>query len=197
VTADPATLPLDDKALLREIARFVGIDDAKAKDVIDDYRARRPGISGRDLFNVIASDHQYRRNAVEAAERKSKQGGAPAWLYEVTWKTPVLDGMLKTPHTICLPFVFGTTEIAKDFTGTGPDQTALTAAMMGAWIAFARTGNPNHGGLPDWTPYDAATRPTMVFDADCRVEKNPKPEDLTCINGCPPFVSDMQWPMPD
>ncbi len=196
ITADPATLPLDDAGLCREVARFVGIDEAKAKDLVAGYRESRTDASGRDLFNVIASDHQYRRNAIEAAERKSKQGGAPAWLYEVTWKTPVLGGMLKTPHTLCIPFVFGTTDIAKDFTGTGPEQDALTNAMMGAWIAFARTGNPNHAGLPDWTPYDATARPTMIFDADCRLARDPKPEDRVRINTCPQFVSDMQWPMP-
>jgi len=104
--------------------------------------------------------------------------------------------MLKTPHTLCLPFAFGTTDIAKDFTGTGPEQDALTRAMMGAWIAFARTGNPNHASLPDWTPYEAKTRPTMIFDADCRLARDPKPEDRVRINTCPQFVSDMQWPMP-
>ncbi len=196
ITADPKTLPLDPAQLVKEVARFVGIDAAKAEAVIAGYRESRPTASGRDLFNVIASDHQYRRNAVEAAERKAKQGGAPVWLYEFTWKTPVLDGMLKTPHTLCLPFVFGNTEIAKEFTGTGPRQEALTQAVMGAWIAFARSGNPNHAGLPSWTPYAAETRPTMIFDDDCRVALDPKPADLARINSCPPFVSDMQWPMP-
>jgi para-nitrobenzyl esterase len=195
ITADPASLPLDDAQLTAEVARFVGIGDDQARTVIAGYRADRPDASGRDLYNVIASDHMYRRNAVEAAERKAKQGGAPAYLYEVTWKTPVLGGMLKSPHTMCLPFVFGTTEIAKNFTGTGPEQEALTRAMMGAWIAFARTGDPNHAGLPDWTPYAADTRPTMIFDNDCRLEHDPKPEDRERINTCPQFVSDMQWPL--
>jgi para-nitrobenzyl esterase len=104
--------------------------------------------------------------------------------------------MLKTPHTMCLPFVFGTTDIAKDFVGAGPEQAALTKAVMGAWIAFARSGNPSHAGLPAWTPYEAATRPTMVFDNACRLALDPKPDDLARINRCPPFVSDMQWPMP-
>jgi hypothetical protein len=96
---------------------------------------------------------------------------------------------------MCLPFVFGTTDIAKDFVGAGPEQAALTKAVMGAWIAFARSGNPSHAGLPAWTPYEAATRPTMVFDNACRLALDPKPDDLARINRCPPFVSDMQWPM--
>ena len=104
--------------------------------------------------------------------------------------------MLKTPHTLCLPFVFGNTGIAKDFTGTGPQQQALTEAVMGAWIAFAQTGNPNHAGLPNWTPYDTARRPTMIFDDECYVAHDPKPVDRVRIDACPPFVSDMQFPMP-
>jgi hypothetical protein len=36
----------------------------------------------------------------------------------------------------------------------------------------------------------------MVFDDDCRIERNFKPEDLKAINACPQFVSDRQWPMP-
>lgn len=195
VTADPLTLPLDDAQLIHEIAHFVGIDAALAREVIADYRERRPAACGRDLFNIIASDHQYRRSAVEAAQRKAQRGGASAYLYEFTWKTPVLGGMLKTPHTMCLPFVFGTAEIAKDFVGTGPEQAALTKAVMGAWVAFARSGDPNHAELPAWAPYEASTRPTMIFDNDCRLEHNPKAKDLACINRCPPFVSDMQWPM--
>ncbi len=195
IVLDPKDLPMSEDKLLKAVARFVGIGADAARALITGYREDRPGISGRDLYNVISSDHMYRRNAIEAAELKIRQGGAPAWLYEFTWKTPALGGMLKTPHTMCLPFVFGNTEIAKEFTGTGPQQQALTEAVMGAWIAFARTGNPNHAGLPNWTPYDTAQRPTMIFDDDCYVARDPKPEDRVRINTCPQFVSDMQFPM--
>ena len=34
--------------------------------------------------------------------------------------------------------------------------------------AFARTGNPNNPRLPEWRPYDAATRTTMTIDLKCR-----------------------------
>ena len=93
--------------------------------------------------------------------------------------------------------MFGTTQAAEAFTGTGPRQDALTRKTMGAWIAFARSGNPNHADLPQWDTWSAEARPTMVFDDDCRIERNFKPEDLKAINACPPFVSDRQWPMPN
>ena len=64
----------------------------------------------------------YSRDTVQAAERKVKLGAANAFLYEFTWKTPVLDGILNTPHSLRTPFAFGNIRIAKDFVAKGPDQ---------------------------------------------------------------------------
>ena len=57
--------------------------------------------------------------------------------------------------------------------GTGPDRFALAERMSEAWVSFARTGNPNHAGLPAWPAFDAATRGTMVFDTECRAVNDP------------------------
>ena len=50
-----------------------------------------------------------------------------------------------------------------------PEAAALAAAVSDAWIAFAKSGNPNHKGLPEWPAYDARPgaarqRATMVLD---------------------------------
>jgi para-nitrobenzyl esterase len=49
-------------------------------------------------------------------------------------------------------------------TGGGADARALGALMSDAWIQFARTGNPNHPGMPHWEKFDAEKMPTMIFD---------------------------------
>ena len=41
----------------------------------------------------------------------------------------------------------------------------LAEAMHGAWIAFARTGKPDHPRLPAWPPYRREDRMTMRFDS--------------------------------
>ena len=46
--------------------------------------------------------------------------------------------------------------------------------MSEAFIAMAKTGNPNHPALPAWTPYDLTRRATMVFDADTRLVDDPR-----------------------
>ena len=54
----------------------------------------------------------------------------------------------------------------------------LSSAIHAAWAAFARTGNPNHGGLPSWPAYEAAGRPTMIFDEEPAVEGDPYGQEL-------------------
>jgi para-nitrobenzyl esterase len=45
--------------------------------------------------------------------------------------------------------------------------------MATAWLAFAKTGNPNAKGLSEWPAYTPDTRATMVFDNKIRVERDP------------------------
>src|SRR3954469_5261859 len=46
-----------------------------------------------------------------------------------------------------------------------PETEALSRHLSAAWASFARAGNPNHAGLPDWPAVDLKSRATMVFDA--------------------------------
>jgi para-nitrobenzyl esterase len=48
--------------------------------------------------------------------------------------------------------------------------------MSGAWAAFAHSGVPEHTSIPHWSAYDLATRPTMMLDAECRIENDPRAE---------------------
>ena len=50
--------------------------------------------------------------------------------------------------------------------------------MSDAWIAFARTGGPNHPGLPAWSTYSIRHRATMIFDrGECEVLHDPSGEE--------------------
>jgi para-nitrobenzyl esterase len=46
--------------------------------------------------------------------------------------------------------------------------------MMDAFIAFARSGNPNHRRLPAWPTYRLPERATMIFDVQTRAVNDPR-----------------------
>ena len=84
---------------------------------------------------------------------------------------------LRAPHTIEIPFVFNNLDVSESMVGTvNANMRQLEAASAGAWAALARTGNPNHKGLPTWTAYTPAKRAVMIFDTPCRVENDPTGE---------------------
>jgi len=175
---------------LAKVQDFVGVDEAQARQLMQLYRRSRPQASASDLWVAISTDHQYRRNVIKASELKSDLSAAPSWHYLFTWKTPVLNGLLKSPHTICIPFSFGNVDIASGITGSSPERYALQHAMMDAWYAFMRTGNPNHAGIPKWQPYHVQQHPTMLWDNTCRVVDDPAREERMAMSAMPAYRAD-------
>jgi para-nitrobenzyl esterase len=54
-------------------------------------------------------------------------------------------------------------------TGGTKEAYALADKVSGAWINFARNGNPNYKGLPKWDAFNATNTATMHFDNKCEV----------------------------
>jgi len=135
------------------------------------YKKGRPGLTNLDYSLILASDN-FRGRVITEAERKAVQK-APVYLYYFTWQSPVREGKLKSFHTIEIPFVLANVDEAKSMTGTGQNRYALQDRMSTAWASFARSGNPNHKGLPNWPTFDSKTRATMIFDNTCKVVNDP------------------------
>ena len=173
----------------RRIARFVGIPEDQAADLLETYRQGHPDDSPGDVMTQIYGDHRYRRTAIRAAELRAEAGHAATYAYRLSWRTPVGGGLLRSPHTLCLPFVFGTTDAAVGLVGEGDEQRKLEQQMADAWVAFARTGDPNHPGLAPWRPYSTSSRTTMVFDSDSRSEDDPGAAERRALEGCPPYLA--------
>jgi para-nitrobenzyl esterase len=174
--------PLNDAALHQRVQQTMRIDDATADKVIAVYKKNRPKASNLDLYLVIASDaSNFRRGPDTEADRKAAQGKAPVFKYYFQWYTPVNGGNVRAMHTMELPFVFDNVDIAKAEVGDGPERQPLADKISRAWVAFARTGNPNHKGLPKWTPYTTTQRATMVFNNECKLVNDPYREERLAI----------------
>jgi para-nitrobenzyl esterase len=167
---DESVFSLDEAGLRSRVLEM--LEEPAASRILDAYRKAHPGASPSDLFLLIASDRLARRDSVRLAERKVAQGRAPVYMYLFTWRSPALNGRLRAPHTVEIPFVFDNTDIPSVMTKS-PTAKSLAQKTSSAWIAFARSGDPNHPGLPKWPAYDASERATMVFDTLCRIENDP------------------------
>jgi para-nitrobenzyl esterase len=115
------------------------------------------------------------------AARKAALAAAPAYAYIYSWRTPVLDDRPGTFHAAELPFVFDNGELLDHYSAGDPAAYVLNKQMSAAWVNFARTGNPNHSGLPHWPAYSADTHPTMIFNAPCEVRNDPEGKGLRII----------------
>ena len=110
---------------------------------------------------------------MKIAERRAALGKGPVYLYYFRWETPVDGGRLRSPHTMEIPFAFDNVKVSARLTGGGPEAIALADKISDAWIAFARTGNPNTKKLPSWPAFNPSERPTMVFNNVSTVENDP------------------------
>ncbi|CCH00868.1 Carboxylesterase [Fibrella aestuarina BUZ 2] len=133
-----------------------------------------------DYVNI---DINFRAGAVQQANQKAVAGAAPVYVYLFTWNSPVNDGIYKSMHCMELPFVFDNISRCEEMTGGGKEAYALADKMSRAWIAFARTGNPNHKGLPNWPAYTAQTGATMLFDNVSQIKNHPDKELLEVATG--------------
>ncbi|MBZ9650307.1 carboxylesterase family protein [Sphingobium sp. 3R8] len=110
--------------------------------------------------------------------------GAPAWAYRFSY---VADSMKsRVPgavHASEVPYIMGTVDAKYGGATTGQDRAA-SALMHRYWVNFARTGDPNGGGLPTWQAYSPKTDALMELTREGRAQPGPDPRrehlDLVC-----------------
>jgi para-nitrobenzyl esterase len=164
--AVPAGVQIDEAELRRRVDPLAGPNSTDK--LLELARKAHPGASPAELYVLLASE-SFRFDGITQAERKAAQHKAPAWLYLFTWE----DEVRKAFHTIEIPFAFDNVHLVKRRANGSPEVDRLARTMSDTWVAFARTGNPNHPGLPEWQPYDAKKRLTMIFDAECKLVSDP------------------------
>jgi para-nitrobenzyl esterase len=166
---NPQAHLMDWAALAKALQPRIG---APTDALIAEYRRVFPRAKPFEILGIAGAD-LFRRGAVLQAERKAAQGAAPAYLYWFGWKTPVLDGRPLAFHCQDLAFWFDNIDLCAQATGGGAEARALATKMSDALVTFARTGNPNHPGLPAWPVYSAAKPANMILDDTIEVRMEP------------------------
>ncbi|RMF16007.1 MAG: carboxylesterase/lipase family protein [Candidatus Dadabacteria bacterium] len=140
------------------------------------YRTLYPDAGADELGVMLETDRLFFVPATRMATACASQG-RDVQVYRFDWRSPIFGG---AAHAIDVPFVFGGVDepFGKMFTGGGTDAAALSAIVQQAWTRFAYDSHAAAEGLPDWLAYDAATRSTMIFDREPRLETQPWQERL-------------------
>lgn len=101
-----------------------------------------------DAALQVATDVTFRCPAV-VVSKSAARGGERVYQYHFDHDLP--DGQVF--HASELDFVFG----------YHPGPHMETGPLQAYWTNFAKTGDPNGEGLPEWPVYDGETRPYLEF----------------------------------
>jgi para-nitrobenzyl esterase len=164
-------LGLDWANLAERMAPELRVDIAP-EWVVSQYRARFPAWSPERIFYAATTAGRSWPGQVIEADARAR-ANAPTFVYQVDFQSPT-QPRRGAPHTMDIALSFGTLDAEGSFTGTGAGARAVSANMMAAFTAFARTGDPNASSLPRWPVYRLPARATMIFDLDTRALNDPR-----------------------
>ncbi len=127
-----------------------------------------------ERFCAFMTDKAFTMPCIRLLEAHSAH--APVFAYRFDWRSKLLGGLMGSCHALELGFLFGSyrERLGGAFFGTGAEADALSQTMMGAWTAFARSGNPQSQNVGSWPAYDASARRTMILgDGSAHIVKAP------------------------
>ncbi|MBR3276012.1 MAG: carboxylesterase/lipase family protein [Eubacterium sp.] len=159
-------------SVIAEFGGFMPPEDAESKypgHAEEVFAAFAKAYPDKDRSLVTKIDTWARPGILEFMKKRAASAPeACGYSYVFTLHFDVLGG---TPAWHCsdIPFVFHNSCRVGNCNIEGVTER-LEEEMAGALIAFAKTGDPNHAGMPEWRPFTETDHASMFFDRESRCE---------------------------
>ena len=111
--------------------------------------------------------------SLELADAMHRRGANAYVYYFSRVRDSAFARELGAYHGAEIPYVFDKHD---DWLPTDSIDRELTDTIMSYWVEFARTGDPNVDGLPDWPPWDG----TEVLELGTEAQSTEHPERALC-----------------
>ena len=120
-----------------------------------------------DTIVTIAANAYPARLVGQSMQGKQSQ----AYLYQFSRRPDTAKALkLGAFHGVDLAYIFGTLTQKEGYDTT---DRQLAAAMMAYWTNFAKTGNPNGSGLPNWPAYAKQSERILNLGEQIQVIEHP------------------------
>lgn len=168
-------LPYDKKKMTREEGIAFLEECFGKEDVEEIVPLFEKAFPYRNPADLTCCDTFFRKPASDYIRMRCKNGGEVyAYLFDVDF--PMESGK-PAWHCSEIPFVFHNTHLTPY--ANIPDITEkLEEQIFESVIAFAKTGNPNHPGIPHWEKSTENTEPVMMFGENTMLRSNADVEFL-------------------
>jgi len=152
------------------------IDGEGAATYLDALKAAYPGEDSRQIHERLYVD-MFRRSSIRATENAT-DAGPGGWLYRFDLPATVGSEFLQATHASEMAFTFNSFANPDSHAFAFHDRNDPTVRKLAEqWsdslVAFARSGDPNGAGLPEWPRYSATDRRCMVLNEMPRIENDP------------------------
>jgi para-nitrobenzyl esterase len=134
----------------------------KAAEVLKLYPAGTDAEAERSQIRM-SRDGMFGAQNYYWANTQSAKNGPKVYLYRFTRRVPASPAFEKYGafHTAEVAYVFNNLKfLNRPFE---PVDQQLASTISSYWVNFAKTGNPNADGLPNWAPYNTSTSQVMIL----------------------------------
>lgn len=133
-------------------------------EIIHAFREAYPE---KPICYAVTVDSIFRNPTLQYMDMWCKKSDAPIYSWMLTY---CFDYMGTYPAWHCseIPFAMHNIDLIEVYGSEECEK--LQEEICGAWVNFAKTGNPNHSGLVSWPEYTREKGETILFDKQTMVK---------------------------